>query len=233
MVDMPLCFQKSKSLFSKTFEIPLLKLINMVMRHGLKNQTIKNITKSFSTCFHQSLNFFNNPELVRWFLLYNSLLSVNLPIFESKFFINTTHRDLKTDITAKHVLTPAGYSFNDLFFLKNLLFEKLSKYLPLFSFYIRKVDKSIRKNSRNKSGKYTIVWKYVPSFKRLYVTVRWLLQDLKFQKLKTFNERFIKIIETFLLTPHLSFVSRLRKFTHFFVFENYRKSLLKSLKSTS
>jgi hypothetical protein len=25
----------------------------------------------------------------------------------------------------------------------------------------------------------------------------------------------------------------LRKFTHFFVFENYRKSLLKSLKSTS
>ena len=215
---MPLCFQKSKSLFSKTFEIPLLKLINMVMRHGLKNQTIKNITKGFSTCFHQSLNFFNNPELVRWVLLYNSLLSVNLPIFESKFFINSTHRDLKADITAKHVLTPAGYSFNDLFFLKNLLFEKLSKYLPLFSFYIRKVDKSIRKNSRNKSGKYTIVW---------------LLQDLKFQKLKTFNERFIKIIETFLLTPHLSFVSRLRKFTHFFVFENYRKSLLKSLKSTS
>ena len=41
MVDMPLCFQKSKSLFSRTFEIPMLKLINMVMRHGLKSQALK------------------------------------------------------------------------------------------------------------------------------------------------------------------------------------------------
>ena len=41
MVDMPLCFQKSKSLFTRTFEIPMLKLINMIMRHGLKNQALK------------------------------------------------------------------------------------------------------------------------------------------------------------------------------------------------
>ena len=35
--------------------------------------------------------------------------------------------------------------------------ETLQNYLPLFSFYIRKVDKSIRKHSRGKSGKYTLM----------------------------------------------------------------------------
>jgi hypothetical protein len=113
------------------------------------------------------------------------------------------------------------------------LFDKLSKYTPLFGFYIRRVDKSIRKNSRGKSGKYTMIWKYVPVYKRLYMTTRWLLKDLRFQKLKTFPERLIKTLETFLLTPHLSFVCKLRKFTHFFVFQNFKNTLLRSLRSTS
>jgi hypothetical protein len=103
----------------------------------------------------------------------------------------------------------------------------------VFSFYIRRVDKSIRKHSRGKSGKYTIIWKYVPVYKRFYVTMRWFLKELKFQKLKTFTERLVHTLETFLLTPNLSFVYKLRRFTHFFVFQNFKKTLLKTLKSTS
>jgi hypothetical protein len=116
---------------------------------------------------------------------------------------------------------------------QSLFFDNLQKHAPIFSFYIRKVDKSIRKNSRGKSGKYTIIWKYVPVYKRLYVLVRWFLRDLKFQKVKTFDTRFIKILETFLYTPNVSFLVRLRKFVHNFVFYNFKQTLLKHLKSTS
>ena len=50
-----------------------------------------------------------------------------------------------------------GMFYNSNNFVKNLLFDKLLKYAPLFSFYIRRIDKSIRKNSRGKSGKYMII----------------------------------------------------------------------------
>ena len=45
------------------------------------------------------------------------------------------------------------------------------KFNPLFNFYIEKVDKTIRKNSRNKTDKLKLIWKFVPIYKRLYVTM--------------------------------------------------------------
>lgn len=230
MVDMPICFKKSKSLYAKTFEIPLLKFTNMVMRAGYRAQTVKQVSFSFANCFHKVMNTFHNPDFIKWQFLVNFLNSTRVSH-------NTTleSHTLKTELElyAKALITPEGLTFDDNFFLKNFLFDKLTKYSPLFSFSIRKVDKSIRKHSRGKSGKYTMIWKYVPLYKRLYVTTRWLLKELKFQRLKTFPERLIKILETFLLTPHLSFVCKLRKFAHVFVFYNFKQSLLKTLKSTS
>jgi len=58
---------------------------------------------------------------------------------------------------SKHVLIKNEVTFNKISNLDKMLFTKLSDYSPLFSFYIRKVDKSIRKHSRGKSGKYTIM----------------------------------------------------------------------------
>lgn len=66
-------------------------------------------------------------------------------------------RDLETMMESHHKITLEGCSYNNSIYLKNLLFDKLSKYSSIFSFYIRRVDKNIRKNSRNKSGKYTVV----------------------------------------------------------------------------
>ena len=229
MIDMPICFKKSKSLYSKTFELPLLKFINLIMRKGLREKTLKSTTLSFFNFFNK---FFSKAVINynKWRSIYTFLLNTyttNLPTFNSHFLTKPF------DLNSRHVLTEKGLSFNNSLFFKRNLFDKLADYIPLFSFYIRKVDKSIRKNSRGKSGKYMIIWKYVPSYKRLYVTMRWFLKDLKFQKLKTFDERLIKTIETFLLTPELSFVCKLRRFTHFFVFQNHKKTLLKTLKSTS
>jgi len=227
---MPVCFKKSKSLYSKTFEVPLFKFTNIIMRHGKREQVIKNVTYSFTKCFHQIIKVFNHPEFIHWHHLYAWITSDIQDL--NKFFPNLSAKG-ELPLHAGHKITPDGFFYNNNSFVKNLLFEKLLKYAPLFSFYIRRIDKSVRKNSRGKSGKYMIIWKYVPIYKRLYVTIRWLLKDLKFQKLKTFSERLIRTLEIFLLTPHLSFVCKLRKFTNVFVFKNYKKTLLKTLKSTS
>lgn len=230
LVDMPVCFKKSKSLYSKTFEIPFFKFTNIIMRHGKREQVIKNVTYSFTKCFHQIIKVFNHPEFIHWHQLYAWLSSDNHDLV---YFFPTLATKEFLPLHAGHKITINGMFYNSNNFVKNLLFDKLLKYAPLFSFYIRRIDKSIRKNSRGKSGKYMIIWKYVPVYKRLYVTIRWLLKDLKFQKLKTFSERLIRTLEIFLLTPNLSFVCKLRKFTNVFVFKNYKKTLLKTLKSTS
>ena len=230
MVDMPVCFKKSKSLYSKTFELPLLKFTNMLMRAGKRGQTVKHVTLSFTQCFHQIIRLSNSNAFVTWHTLLSSLKNVGMDsTTTSSDVIVTNNLLLET-----HYLTSGDdVEEESVSYIKTLLFDKLSKYTPLFGFYIRRVDKSIRKNSRGKSGKYTMIWKYVPVYKRLYMTTRWLLKDLRFQKLKTFPERLIKTLETFLLTPHLSFVCKLRKFTHFFVFQNFKNTLLRSLRSTS
>lgn len=64
MVDMPVCFKKSKSLYSKTFELPLLKFTNMLMRAGKRGQTVKHVTLSFTQCFHQIIRLSNSNAFV-------------------------------------------------------------------------------------------------------------------------------------------------------------------------
>lgn len=230
LIDMPICFKKSKSLYSKTFELPLLKLTNLVMRHGNREQVIRNISLAFSNCFaqifqKQQLNSYN-----KWSSLYQILILSHL---NSSHAVQNHSLTTSLDLHSKHILAKTGINFNDSLFLTKFVFDKLSEFLPLFSFYIRKVDKNIRKHSRGKSGKYTIMWKYVPVYKRLYVTIRWLLKDLKFQKANTFNDRLLRTLETFLTAPETSFVYKLRKFTHYFVFQNFKKTLFRTLKSTS
>jgi len=63
LIDMPICFKKSKSLYSKTFELPLLKFTNLIMRGGAREQVIKNITLSFTKCFTR---IFKNINLISY-----------------------------------------------------------------------------------------------------------------------------------------------------------------------
>ena len=230
LIDMPICFKKSKSLYSKTFELPLLKLTNLIMRGGAREQVVKNVSFAFSQCFTRILKNFNLINYTKWEALYSTVL---LTSYSHNNTLQTHVLQSSLDMHSKHTANSIGFMFNDSLFLTKFLFYKLNEFLPLFSFYIRKVDKSIRKHSRGKSGKYTIMWKYVPIYKRLYITTRWLLKDLKFQKSKRFTERLFKTLETFLLTPETSFVYKLRKFTHYFVFQNFKKTLFRTLKSTS
>ena len=116
---------------------------------------------------------------------------------------------------------------------KDFLFQQVSQFYPIFSFFIQKVDKLKRKHSRGKSPKLKLIWKYIPLYKRFYQSLRWLIKDLKFQKEKTFKIRLFKVLETFYLMPELTFLWKLRNFIHIFVFKNYKLTLLKTLRSVT
>jgi hypothetical protein len=63
MIDVPICFKKSKSLKYKNFELPFLKFINLLMRQGKKEQ----IT---TYCLQTLFTFFN-------FLKFNKTTSMH------------------------------------------------------------------------------------------------------------------------------------------------------------
>ena len=66
-------------------------------------------------------------------------------------------KDVQLSIYKGDRIEAENYYSNPKVFLKTFFLDTLQPYLPIFSFYIRKVDKSIRKNSRGKSGKYSII----------------------------------------------------------------------------
>jgi len=65
MVDMPVCFKKSKSLYTKTFEIPLLKFSNILMREGLRGKAMAAVTLSFTKCFHDVMGMASQEDFIR------------------------------------------------------------------------------------------------------------------------------------------------------------------------
>ena len=107
--------------------------------------------------------------------------------------------------------------------------HELFSYSPVFSFFVNSVNKLKRRHSRGKSGKYEIIWKYVPRYKRLLVVLRWLSKDIQFQKSRTFRHRVERSLETLLFDKSNHLVYQLRQFVHKFVFHRYRKTLLQTL----
>ena len=237
MVDIPRSFRKSKSLYSPSMTTPQLRLITMLMSHGRKAYTSKlyslsvqsllaklsrRVTETHGhTDWRVYFNVFTNFRVFSNFSnSSNYLFSKKLPrlSFTDKFRQSYTSTESES-ITDRW----AHITIND----------ELMRYLPLFSFYIKKVDKMKRKHSRGKSGKYSIEWKYVPKYKRFITVLRWLVKDIRFQKSKTFSSRITKSIEGLLFDKPNHLVYKLRHFVHHFVFQHHKKSLLKTLKSAS
>ena len=128
---------------------------------------------------------------------------------------------------------PETYATDEGNWVHNFFYDELENYKPTFSFYVRKVDKMKRKHSRGKTGKYVISWKYVPRYKRILTVLRWLVKDIRFQKPKTFQQRITISLETLLFSKKTHLVYQLRRFVHRFAYQSYKKTLLKTLRSTS
>ena len=237
MVDIPHAFKKSKSLYSNSMRTPHLRLTTMLMRRGRKVYT----SKLYSSAIHSLAQNFttyaeDDSSYAEWRLQYNifstcsiSLTRTSAPslVFNRKFPALEVTDKFRQINRSRQVETSTDY------WVYGLIQEELLSYLPIFSFYIRKVDKLKRKHSRGKSGKYSIVWKYVPKYKRFITVLRWLVRDIRFQKFRTFGERLLRSLETFVLDPHSHLISKLRSFVHVFVFQHHKKTLLKTLRSVA
>ena len=230
LIDIPISLKTSSSLFYKAFELPLLRFTNYLMRGGLRGPSLKSFTQSMFWFSKTWLNL--RTSSVQQFTFLSLYHFLNYPTLLKQTSSQARLTSTGTVLVGGHlwgantILPQTNFSF------KNLLLKELMKFNPLFNFYIEKVDKTIRKNSRNKTDKLKLIWKFVPIYKRLYVTMTWLLKDLKFQKSKSFSIRLLKVLELIFTNPQLSFISKLKNFIHFYVFKNFKQTLLQTLQST-
>ena len=230
MIDMPVCFKKSDSLFTRSFEKKHVRFANLLMTHGRKLTALGAITDGAHRFLLRwapllrKTNFF-----VNWYPL--RLLSASRVLKAGRFgstLTLTSARHLDFD----NFLVGRRYHFSSEYSIKDFLFRALRQFSPLFSFFIQKTDKLRRKHGRGKVEKLRLIWKFIPPYKRFYQSLKWLFRDLRFHKAPTLGLRLSYVFETFLLTPELSFLTKIKNFIHKFVFKKYRHSLLQTLKST-
>lgn len=234
MIDIPKCFRKSKSMYTVSAAHPETRFINMLMRHGRRRYAAKLYKLSLHQLSTQHvLTSLDGSQIEDWRTFYEIFTQLR------PMHLGTNPSNLQTSLVGpsfdifKQAHDEDYALIDDNRWLYDLLFDELINYTPVFSFYIRKVDKMKRKHSRGKSGKYVISWKYVPLYKRLLVTLRWLVKDIRFRKSKTFRKRIETSIESLLFDSKSHLVSQTRRFVHKFVFQKYRKTLLRTLRSTS
>lgn len=235
MIDVPVCFKKSTSLKTKNFELPLLKFTNFLMKKGKKEKIIKILFSSFRSFFKnfKMTNIKTSEENFSWYNLY---------FFTTNVFWYFRHQesnkasflfDVNFFVNYGNYLIDNQKIINNSYFLKTYLYSLLSKTSPIFSYFIYSVDKNIRKYSRGKSGKYTFIWKYVAPFKRIKLAMRWIAKDIKFYQSQKINQRLKSIFTNLMLNPEQNFSWKSKIFSHNYVFKNFRKSLMITLKTTS
>lgn len=227
MIDVPICFKKSKSLKTLNYGLKLFKFINFLMRNGLKEKIFKFFFLIFFNFFTKlKFKMFDNTiDWIKCFFFINNFFKNKNEKLSFKFNINkTTIFDNIVDLDFKNI--------NNNFFLNFFFKNRLMKLEPIFSYFIYKVDKNIRKYSRGKSGKYTFVWKYIPIYKRTYIAFRWFLKDIKFNYNKKFNIRILNFLSILFLNIESSFAWKSKLYSYNYVFKNFKKKLLLTFKTT-
>lgn len=237
MINVPICFKKIKSLKRSNFELPILKFINYLMRNGKKEQFFKYFFKTLNLFYFNlnlkknktNLNLFYKNEKFKWinnFIILNNTL--NFYNLESNNHINLKQ---KNQSFKQIKWINDGKIIRDKYFIKNYLYSKFSNILPIFNFFIYNVDKNIRKYSRGKSGKYIFIWKYISFYKRKYVAMRLIIKDIKFIKGLKFKNKIWKSLFNLFFRIKKSFLWKSKIFSYNYIFKNYRKTLMKSLKT--
>lgn len=230
MIDIPKPFSRAKSLYRADVNKPKLRFLNMITRHGKKAK----VSKAYAYALTSITNDFytissKQNESADWKYIYSALNQLHI-LYATKR-VSTSFFPYSTKYSDYHF--KRYYLVGNETSVQDTLFESLLDYVPIFTFYVKKVDKLKRRHSRGKSGKYSIAWKYVPKYRRLLTTIRWLAKDVRIQKAKTLNLRLLKSLETFMFDRDSHLIPRLRQFVHSFVFQNHKKNLLKTLKATS
>lgn len=237
MIDVPICFKKSVSLKHHNFELPLLKFANFLMKQGKKEKIIRLIFSSFRSFFKNINTSASTQKNTSFFFSWLNLYLFGLNLLQTTSLNSNTLSNFKfqelINLKYNNIFVNNDKTINIAFFLKNYLYFLLSKVSPIFSYFIYSVDKNIRKYSRGKSGKYVFIWKFIAPYKRIHLAVRWLIKDIKFNQSRIFNERLLKTFDSLVFSPEKSFSWKSKIFSHNYVFKNFRKSLMTSLRTTS
>jgi len=189
----------------------------------LLNQTLFNLSSEF-----KDLKYIITKTKYSWkdfYLTYNHLALSNtynvldFERLEVSDFGNLHYKYIKDIVTNVH--------------LKTILFRNIHTLLPMFSFYIYKVDKQIFKNTRGKSGKYTFIWKYVTQYKRIFLVMYWLLKELRMMPGRTLRDRLRAILYTFIFRPNKTWIHKIKKFSNNYVYRNCRHTLAENYRTVT
>lgn len=228
LVDVPQCFNFSKSLRRPINKTPLVKFNNYLMRDGKRLKTVNNFLYVLWNIYFNEKSLINNTNSVSWRSIYLSLSHVitskKIKIYPTNFYIKDF---FSTDISSlgKH----KNYQFD---INKNII-SNLKKLEPIFLFYVYKVDKNIYKNTRGKSGKYTFIWKYISSFKRKFLVMHWIMKELKMQSGRTLKDRLNSVLSTLYTNPEKTWIWKIRKFSHNYVYYNCRNTLAETYRTST
>ena len=233
-VDVPVHLKKHKYFYTIPFGGRHDKFLNILMDGGKKEKNLRYVLTSFKKFVHlnSTLPYFKLYPfswLYQYPLISENVLNIknelSMPVKSLSTILPYNYGLFRQDYPSQSVLTHSqNFSILDI-----ILSTVLKKFTPAFSFYVQKVDKNIFKYSRGKTGKYSLIWKYVPSFSRVNVVFHWLTRDIKLQKAHTYEKRILKALDLIFFKPSSSLTSKLRYFVHRFVFQKYKKQLLSSL----
>ena len=227
-VDIPRCFKKTYSVKRSINELELLRFNNYFMRHGLRYKSFSFFSKTLWSLIMNSREggFIVGAAATSWRDIYLTFASLTF---------NGTYNNLKFPIDET---TTFNHKQNDIFknieftwVIRRLLFQHFQSFLPMFSFYIYKVDKQIFKNTRGRSGKYTFIWKYITSYKRNSLVMHWLLKELRITPGRTLEDRLKTLIINMSTNPKTTWIYRIKKFSYNYVYRNCRQTLAESYRT--
>lgn len=110
------------------------------------------------------------------------------------------------------------------------LFTTLHTITPIFDFFIYKTPKLIWKYSRGKTGRFFIVWKFIPPFKRTSRVLRWVAAAIKFETNFQIQNKIITNWGTLNEKKILRILWDRKKFSHNYIFREARFSSMKTFK---
>ena len=238
LIDTPICFKKSKSLFRNKLTFNFIKLINYVLKHGKKEQYVKLFLNAVNLLYLKFQKNQKNQQTfnvnLTWLNLY-LILNFKFLSFKDTFSIEFNNNKLiQLHVQNKHnnVLFQNNEKFfNNNSFFKTFILNKILLYEPIFNFFIYNVDKKIKKYSRGKTGKYLFVWKYIPKYKRNFVILKFIKKDIKFNQGKDLITKIFNSLDKLIHDFTKTFIWKTKLFTYNYIFKNFKKTLMTTLRT--
>ena len=230
-VDVPRCFNATGSVRRSNNELHLLKLNNYLMRDGKRAQSFNYLSKSLWRLFSNPNENDERPFKANYswktiFLNFNYLAGSSQKLSEFTTFV-------ETPASYGHLFDVNSKFIFDKWNFYKWLFKNVYQILPMFSFYIYKVDKKIFKNTRGKSGKHTFIWKYVASYKRMFLVMHWLLKELRVKQGRSLSDRLDLLLKSIVVSPQTTWAYKVKKFSHNYVYRNSRQTLAETYRTST